>query len=88
MPSAISLTYPSKEFGQTPPPSDGGIVACPTCVKGQRLTGLAQLIGCPDCLGSGVRGYGFTALLIFEKWLDGLPSDDGSDGDLVSGAPG
>lgn len=79
MSSVVSLAHPSEEFGQTPPPSDGGITACPTCMKGQRLTGLAQPIGCPDCLGSGVQGYGFTALLIFEQWLDGLPSDDDGD---------
>jgi hypothetical protein len=80
MPSVVSLTHPSKEFGQTPPPPDGGVVQCPTCVKGQRLIEPAQLVACPDCLGSGVQGYGFTALLIFEQWLDGLPSDgDGDD---------
>jgi hypothetical protein len=68
--------YPSKEFGQTPPPEDGSIVPCPTCVKGQRLVGPIHIIGCPDCLGSGVQGYGFTALRVFEEWLDGFPSGD------------
>lgn len=73
MPVAIGASYPSKEFGKTPPPEDGSIVPCPACVKGQRRIGLIHLIGCPDCLGSGVQGYGFTALHVFEDWVDNLP---------------
>lgn len=71
----MGLLYPSKEFGQTPPPPDGSLIPCPTCVNGQRLTEFDLLVPCPDCLGSGVQGLGFTALSVFEQWLDGLPSD-------------
>lgn len=65
--------FPSKEFGKTPPPKGGSIAPCPTCVNGKLRIGVIHLIGCPDCLGSGVQGYGFTALAVFEEWVDGLP---------------
>jgi hypothetical protein len=71
--------YSSKEFGQTPPPSDGRIAPCPTCVKGQQLIDHIHIIGCPDCFGSGIQGYGFTALMIFNEWIDGLGSDGDDD---------
>lgn len=70
-----SSLYPSKEFGQTPPPSDGSIAPCPACVDGQQLIDSLHVIGCPDCLGSGIQGYGFTALMVFNEWVDGLPSE-------------
>jgi hypothetical protein len=66
--------YPSKEFGKTPPPLDGSIVACPSCVSGRRRIGIFRRIACPDCLGSGVQGYGHAALRVFEEWVNGLPS--------------
>jgi hypothetical protein len=69
----------SREFGQTPPPADGSIVACPTCVNGRKRIGLHRL-ACTDCMGSGVRGYGFSALRVFEEWLDNLPGGDSEDG--------
>ncbi len=65
--------YNSQEFGKTPPPSDGSLAPCPTCVDGQQLIGLIHYIGCPDCLGSGIQGYGFTALSVFNRWVDELP---------------
>lgn len=69
--------HPSQAFGQTPPPSDGSIVACPKCVDGCKRIGPCR-VPCPDCLGSGVQGYGFTALHVFEEWVSNLSSD--SDG--------
>lgn len=72
----MSFAYPSKEFGKTPPPEDGSIVPCPACVNGRRRIGVIHLIGCPDCLGSGIQGYGFSALSVFEDWVDDPPSDD------------
>jgi hypothetical protein len=65
--------YPSKEFGKTPPPEDGSVVACPSCVSGRRRIGIFRRIACPDCLGSGVQGYGHAALRVFEEWLNDLP---------------
>jgi hypothetical protein len=79
----VGFAYPSKEFGKTPPPEDGSIIPCPSCVSGRRRIGLIHHIGCPDCLGSGIQGYGFSALSVFEDWVDDPPSD--GDGD---GAPG
>lgn len=67
--------YASKAFGQTPPPSDGSIAPCPACVDGQQLIDHIHIIGCPDCLGSGIQGYGFTALIVFNEWVDGLDSE-------------
>ena len=58
---AIPSFQPSKAFGQTPPPADGSLVACPKCVNGRKRIGPCRA-PCPDCLGSGVQGYGFTAL--------------------------
>jgi hypothetical protein len=69
------FAYPSKEFGQTPPPEDGSIVPCPSCVSGRLRIGIFRRIGCPDCLGSGIQGYGFSALSVFEDWVDDPPSD-------------
>ncbi len=71
----MGLLFPSEEFGQTPPPTDGGIIACPTCVNGRRYIG-PHSFPCPDCLGSDVQGYGFTALRVFEEWIEDLPSDE------------
>ena len=66
--------FPSKDFGQTPPPDDGSLAPCPTCVRGQRRIGLIHRIACPDCLGSGVQGYGFGALQVFEEYVEGTPA--------------
>lgn len=74
MTAIIGRAYPSKEFGQTPPPADGSIAACPVCVDGRRYIGLHR-IGCPDCLGSGIQGYGHTALYVFDEWIENLPED-------------
>jgi hypothetical protein len=71
---SVGSAYPSKEFGKTPPPEDGSIVPCPSCVRGRRRIGIFRRIACPDCLGSGVQGYGFIALQVFEEWVEGLPS--------------
>jgi hypothetical protein len=71
----VGSAYPSKEFGKTPPPEDGSIVPCPSCVSGRQSIGVIHLIACPDCLGSGVQGYGFSALRVFEEWVEGLPSN-------------
>jgi hypothetical protein len=73
----LVVPYHSKQFGKTPPPSDGSIAPCPACVNGQQRIGLIHSIGCPDCLGSGVRGYGHTAIAVFDEWVENLPSDGG-----------
>lgn len=70
-------SYPSKDFGQTPPPPDGTIVACPACVNGRKRDFCRR--ACPDCLGSGVQGYGFTALQVFEEWVAGPSVGDEAD---------
>lgn len=74
--AAVPPLHPSKKFGQTPPPSDGSVIACPKCVKGRRRIGFYRR-PCPDCLGTGVRGYGFSALRVFEEWV----SNSSPDGD-------
>lgn len=75
-PVATGPTYfPSKEFGQTPPPDDGSLAPCPTCVSGRRRVGLIHRIACPDCLGSGVQGYGSGAIRVFEEWMEGISLD-------------
>lgn len=65
--------HPSEEFGRTPPPANGSLVACPKCFDGRKRIDPYR-VPCPDCLGSGVQGYGFTALTIFEDWVSNLPS--------------
>lgn len=69
----------STEIGTTRPPEDGSIVACPTCVDGHRRVGRHRL-PCLDCLGSGVMGFGFTALHVFDEWIEGCGVDDSDSG--------
>ncbi len=71
----VGSAHPSKEFGKTPPPEDGSVISCPSCVHGVRRIGIFRRIACPDCLGSDVQGYGFTAIQVFEEWLEGRLTD-------------
>jgi hypothetical protein len=86
MDPAAPTYFPSKEFGQTPPPEDGSLASCPTCVSGWRRIGLIHRIACPDCLGSGVQGYGSGAVRVFEEYVEGVPADDDEAGGGGDGA--
>jgi hypothetical protein len=74
----VGTTFAARAFGRTPPPEDASVAPCPNCVKGWRRLFPGRRSPCLDCLGSGVQGYGFSALKIFEDWLQNPPDTKGT----------
>jgi hypothetical protein len=70
---ATGSARPSKDFGQTPAPEDGSIAPCPSCINGKRRVLLFLRSPCPDCFGSGMQGYGHSAITVFEEWIEKVP---------------
>lgn len=57
------------DLGLTPPPADGSVRDCPSCVNGcQYIGGLEEgEVRCADCFGSGVQGTGWTQCRAAER---------------------
>jgi hypothetical protein len=51
------------DFGATPPPDDGSIRPCPSCLGGYQYVGGVEEaeVRCADCYGSGEQGSGWLA---------------------------